>query len=560
MQKVALSGSSSRLLGRALRPASVLRAITAIAALLSASCGSSSQTETLTNPSSTRCGLQLNAERSAFPPSGGSGALRISTGRECAWSARSEAAWLTLSSPMEGQGEGSVRFTVLANGEPSSRSASLNVNDQRVQISQEGKPCEFTVSSNHESVEGTGGDRTIEVRASAAQCSWTAIANVPWITIASGPEGRGNGTVSFHVEAVSGPPRTGTITIAAQTVQVDQGTGCSYAVGPDTFTLDASGGDRQVAVTAPAGCAWTAESRTAWLIVTSGSSGGGSGAVGFRVVPSDGPTRTGTLTVAGRTVTVTQSLGCRFSISPASLNVGAPGGATSIRVETTAGCTWSSTSGSAWIMVTPGASGSGAGQAQLTVAPNIGPARNGSVTIAEQTVQIAQASGCTYTVSPLTQEVGGTGGTVAVSISTAAGCSWTARSAVAWITLSTPSGAGPGQVSFAVAPNLSPTRSGTITVAGQTLTVTQASQCTWAFVPPSHEFSADGGFGTVLVFVSGQCTWTTVSNADWIQVVAGASGVGGGLTQFTAAPNPGAARTGTLTIGGQTYIVNEGGR
>jgi hypothetical protein len=79
-------------------------------------------------------------------------------------------------------------------------------------------------------------------------------------------------------------------------------------------------------------------------------------------------------------------------------------------------------------------------------------------------------------------------------------------------------------------------------------------------VPPSHEFPADGGFGTVLVFVTGQCTWTTVSNADWIQVVAGASGIGGGLVQFTAAANPGAARTGTLTIGGQAYIVNEAGR
>jgi hypothetical protein len=467
---------------------------------------------------------------------------------------------VTLASPVEGQGEGSVRFTVVANAEPSSRSAGISVNDQRVQISQEGKPCEFTVSSNHETVEGAGGDRTIDVRASAAQCGWTAAANVLWITIVSGREGRGNGTVSFHVDAVSGPPRSGTITVAAQNVQVDQGTGCSYAVGTDTFSLDPSGGDRQVAVTAPPGCAWTAESRTAWVTVMSGSTGSGPGVVGFRVAPSDGPARTGTLTVAGRTLTVAQSPGCKFSVSPASLNIGAPGGPSSIQVETTAGCTWSSARGDEWITITGGSSGSGAGQAQLAVAANAGPARTGSVTIAGQAVRIAQASGCTYSVSPPTQDASGTGGTGAASISTAAGCGWTARSAVDWITMSALSGDGPAQVSYAIAPNPGPARSGTITVAGRILTVTQASQCSWAFVPPSHEFTATGGAGNILVIVSGPCKWTTMSNADWIQLTAGESGVGNGLVQFVAAPNPGGARTGTLTIAGQSYIVNEGGR
>jgi hypothetical protein len=122
------------------------------------------------------------------------------------------------------------------------------------------------------------------------------------------------------------------------------------------------------------------------------------------------------------------------------------------------------------------------------------------------------------------------------------------------------SGDGPAQVSYAIAPNPGPARSGTITVAGRILTVTQASQCSWAFVPPSHEFTATGGAGNILVIVSGPCKWTTMSNADWIQLTAGESGVGNGLVQFVAAPNPGGARTGTLTIAGQSYIVNEGGR
>jgi len=551
VQTVAPSGSSVR-----------LHAVVSIAAvaLLSTSCGSSSETETVTAPSTTKCAVQVSAESAAFPPGGGSGALRISTSRECPWSARSDAAWVTLSPPVEGQGEGSVRFTVVANADPSSRAASISVNDQGLRISQEGKPCEFTVSSNHETVEGAGGDRTIDVRASAAQCGWTAATNVQWIAIVAGREGRGNGTVGFHVDAVSGPPRTGTITVAAQTVQVDQGTGCSYAIGTDTFSLDPSGGDRQVAVTAPSGCAWTADSRTPWLTVTTGSTGSGPGVVGFRVAPSNGPARAGTLTVAGRTVTVAQSLGCSFLVSPVSLSVGAPGGASTFQVATTSGCTWSAASGAAWITVTGGTSGSGAGQTQLTVAANAGPARAASATIAGESVQISQASGCAYTVSPSTQDAAGTGSTGAASISTAAGCSWTARSGVEWITMSALSGAGPAQITYTVAANQGPVRSGTITVAGQTFTVTQASQCTWVMAPPSHEFTATGGAGNILIIVSGACTWTAVSNADWIQLIAGASGAGNGLVQFVAAPNPGGARSGTLTIAGQSYIVNEGGR
>jgi len=154
----------------------------------------------------------------------------------------------------------------------------------------------------------------------------------------------------------------------------------------------------------------------------------------------------------------------------------------------------------------------------------------------------------------------GAGGDGAVSISTVAGCTWSAKSGADWIAVSAASGAGPTQLTFTASPNSGPPRSGSITVAGQAINVNQSSQCTWTFNPPFHEFGPDGGFGTVLVFVTGQCTWTTVSDADWIQIVAGQSGVGGGLFQFTAAPNPGAARSGTITVGGQKYVVNEAGR
>ena len=530
------------------------------AALAVSACGSSSQTESITAPSSTKCALQVTAETASVPASGGSGSVRITTNRDCQWTAKSEASWLAITAPTEGQGEGSVRYSAGANTDPASRKAAIAVNDQRLEISQAGSPCELTVSSNHESVDGAGGDLSVNVRASAASCAWTASSSVAWISVVSGREGRGNGTVTFHVDSVTGPPRTGNVTVAGQNVQVDQGTGCNYTIGGNTFVLDPAGGDRQVAVTAAAGCSWTAQSQTAWITITNGASGSGSGMVTFRVAASDGPGRTGTLTVAGRTITVTQSLGCTYAIAPSSINVGAPASSTAIQVEAAGGCAWTAASGAPWVSIASGTSGSGRGQVLIAIAANEGIARSATLTIAGRSLTVAQASGCSYSVQPLSQQMGGNGGPVVVSVTTGGGCPWNASSSVDWITVSSPSSGDVMQVTLTVKPNASAARTGSVTVAGRTVTISQASLCQWLFAPPSHEFPASGGNGNVLVFVvGGACSWTAVPNVSWIQITAGGSAVGGALLQFVVPANNGPPRTGLIAIGDENYVVRQGG-
>jgi all-beta uncharacterized protein/BACON domain-containing protein len=529
-----------------------------VAALVASACGSSSQTETISAPS-TRCALQVTNDSPSVGAAGGSGSLRITTSRDCQWAARTDTPWLTIGSPTEGQGDGSVRFSAGANADPASRTGAITINDQRLEISQAGHPCELTVSSNHESADAAGADLSVNVRASAASCAWTASSGVAWISIVSGREGRGNGTVSFHVDAVAGPSRTGSLTIAGQTVQVDQGMGCNYAIGADNFAVDAAGGERQVAVTAPAGCTWTAQSQVTWITITTGGPGSGSGVVVFRVAGSDGPGRSGTLIVAGRTITVTQSLGCTYSITPSSLNVGAQASSSAVQVDAGAGCSWNATSGVSWIGIASGASGSGQGQVQLAIAANAGTGRSGTITIAGHTVTVAQANGCTYSIQPSSQDMAGDGGTVVITVTTGAGCTWNASSTVEWITVSSAGGGDVAQATLTVKPNASAPRTGTVTVAGRTVTITQASLCRWSFAPESHDLPASGGSGNVLVFVTGACSWTAVANVSWIQITAGGSGTGGGLLQFIVAPNPGAARTGTIAIGGENYVVREAG-
>ena len=86
-----------------------------------------------------------------------------------------------------GAGGRPVQFTVAANADPAARAGAMNVGEERLQVSQEGRQCEFRLSSTGESVDRAGGERTIQVSASSAQCQWTAASGVPWIDDCVGP-------------------------------------------------------------------------------------------------------------------------------------------------------------------------------------------------------------------------------------------------------------------------------------------------------------------------------------------------------------------------------------
>ena len=79
--------------------------------------------------------------------------------------------------------------------------------------------------------------------------------------------------------------------------------GGTYQVTPALKVSTSAGGADTVTVTGPA-CpfTWTAESNVPWIAVTTGASGSGNGAVAFTV--ASGTETAGTLSIAGRTVTV----------------------------------------------------------------------------------------------------------------------------------------------------------------------------------------------------------------------------------------------------------------
>jgi hypothetical protein len=61
-------------------------------------------------------------------------------------------------------------------------------------------------------------------------------------------------------------------------------------------------------VTATSGCDWTATSNTSWIVIVSGANGTGNGSLTYSVMQNTtGASRTGTITIAGKTFTVKQT-------------------------------------------------------------------------------------------------------------------------------------------------------------------------------------------------------------------------------------------------------------
>lgn len=91
---------------------------------------------------------------------------------------------------------------------------------------------------------------------------------------------------------------------------------CSYAISPVSATAGSASGSGSVKVTASEdACTWNTASHASWITVTSGSSGTGSGTVGYAYSANNtGSDRTGAITIAGKTFTLTQKK--RMKTSP----------------------------------------------------------------------------------------------------------------------------------------------------------------------------------------------------------------------------------------------------
>ena len=114
--------------------------------------------------------------------------------------------------------------------------------------------------------------------------------------------------------------RATTLTIAGVPFTVTQAAAaspaCAPTVTPTSLSVPAAGANGTLAVTAAAGCAWTADSSAGWIRLF--VSGIATPRVGYRVdVNPSGLARTATLTIAGQAISVTQSAATSLKVTSA---------------------------------------------------------------------------------------------------------------------------------------------------------------------------------------------------------------------------------------------------
>src|SRR4029434_5165000 len=123
-------------------------------------------------------------------------------------------------------------------------------------------------------------------------------------------------------------------------------------------------------VTTASGCTRTAATSAGWITILTGATGSGDGSVTYTVLPNTGSARTATLTVAGKSVSISQSAVCSYSISPHDHTLEKDGGTGTVAVNTQSGCAWTAVSNVSWITITSGSSGTDDGTVRYTAAAN----------------------------------------------------------------------------------------------------------------------------------------------------------------------------------------------
>jgi len=175
------------------------------------------------------------------------------------------------------------------------------------------------------------------------------------------------------------------------------------------------------------------------------------------------------------------------------------------------------------------------------------------------------ASSCSVTLGSTATTVAAAGTTGTLAVTAASTCSWTAVSSATFLSITSgSSGTGNGTVAYSVAANTGSTdRSASISVNGTVSNFTQSGAlvlapagCAVTATPATQKANSGGGTVNVTVTGAANCSWTATSNASFLTVPSGAT-TGSGTLVVTVAGNGGAARSGTVTVGGQTVTVTQ---
>jgi VCBS repeat protein/all-beta uncharacterized protein/S-layer family protein/BACON domain-containing protein len=338
------------------------------------------------------CSYSILPASASFPPNGGAGSVGVTAGTGCNWTAVSQDSFITITSGIDGTGNGTVNYQIAANTSGSTRLGTMTIAGQTFSLTQDGaSPCTFSLNSGGQNFAAGSGVGIFNVTTQGG-CNWTALPDVGWITTDN--SGAGSGIVAYRVAENLSGQRTGHITVEDQVYTVTQDGAavvCSYLVLPTSASIPIGGGSGSFDLTTQSGCSWNAAANVPWIDIPTG--GLGSQTINYTVAANPGPARSGIIFVENQTFTINQSGGC-VSISPVSRSFVAGGGSGEINITADAGCNWMAISNNPeFISITGGSSGTGNGTVSYSVAANSATTiRSGSVTISGLTFTVLQGA------------------------------------------------------------------------------------------------------------------------------------------------------------------------
>jgi hypothetical protein len=440
------------------------------------------------------CTYELSKYDRTFTSVGGSDGFNVTTQTGCTWSASTDSpTWVTVTATGS-PGSGKVDYTVGANKTGLTRPAHIYAGDKTFTITQdpEETTCTYELSKYDRTFTSISGSDSFNV-ATQTGCTWSASTDSPtWVTVtATGSPG--SGKVDYTVGAnKTGLTRPAHIYAGDKTFTITQDpeeTTCTYELSKYDRTFTSIGGSGSFSVFTQDGCTWKATTdSSSWVVVESFGAADGYTVTYTVRANGTGSTRAGHIYVDDKTFTITQSApSCTYELLPSSTSCGAFGGSDNFTVRPAlSSCSWTATTGESWIHITSGASGTGIGRVDYSLDANDSTGaiqRSGSIAVADQTFSITQSAPpppCPISIAPIVATcVPASGGTGWITVTTNSGCAWSATTSDTWIHI-TKGAQGVGSavwwddVSYQVDPNPGIARTGTITIADKTCTISQS--------------------------------------------------------------------------------------
>lgn len=258
----------------------------------------------------------LSVNPTTFNVGATSGSSSASISSNIAWSASSNAGWLTVS-PTNGNNNGTVTLNYQQNTSTQGRTATVTVSgtgvpNRTITVTQAGAAAVLTVNTNNINVSPTPGSAGFSI---TSNINWTVSENANWFSI-SPPSGSNNGSVSINYDQnMITQNRSAQIIVSGNGVQnqvvtiTQAGATATLTVSPNILNISANTGSTSFSIAS--NISWNVSENANWISITP-ASGSNNGSV---IINYDQNTsmqvRSAVITITGsgvpnRTVTVNQ--------------------------------------------------------------------------------------------------------------------------------------------------------------------------------------------------------------------------------------------------------------